>query len=213
MSATPGNGNWSQGRNRSPADLAREGDRYRADMDETLNEIEQELSPGKLLDRSMQYFRDHGGDFIREAGATVRNNPLPVLLTAAGVVWLTAAVASSHSSSGSQTQRRWRQSGGHLDEDMASFDEFADGQGYAGSSSSSGRIKSALSQGQAALSRGESQLAQLVREQPIALGAVALAAGALLGAALPITDYENRIMRSVGNDGGSTGTSEEMMDE
>jgi hypothetical protein len=205
MNATTGNGSWGQGRSRNPADLEREGNRYRANMDETLSEIEQELSPGKLLDRSVQYFRDHGGDFIREAGATVRSNPLPILLTAAGVVWLTAAVASSRS--GSQSQRRsWQ--GGHLDEDMDSFDEFADNHGYtseSSSSSSSGRIQSALS-------RGESQLAQLVREQPIALGAVALAAGALLGAALPITDYENRMMSAVGNDD-SAGNSEAMMDE
>jgi hypothetical protein len=206
MSATTGDGSWNKGRGYNAADLEREGNRYRANMDETLNEIEQELSPSKLLDRSVQYFRDHGGEFMREAGATVRSNPLPVLLTAAGVVWLTAAVASSRSNS--QSQGRWSQ-GGHLDEDMDSFDEFADGQGYAGtsssSSSSSGRIQSALS-------RGESQLEQLVREQPIALGAVALAAGALLGAALPITDYENRMMSSVGNDN-SAGNSEAMTDE
>jgi hypothetical protein len=39
-----------------------------------------------------------------------------------------------------------------------------------------------------------SDLMDLVQRQPVALGALALAAGALIGAALPITRYENRLV-------------------
>jgi hypothetical protein len=113
---------------------------------------------------------------MREAGTMIRENPIPVLLTAAGAVWLTAAMASSGSSA------RSRASGGHVDEDMDSFGDFAEGHGYAQ------RSRAVQLPRQAG-----AHLANLVREQPVALGAIALAVGALLGAALPNTDYENRL--------------------
>jgi hypothetical protein len=175
---------------RHAADLERESDEIRADMDRTLNEIERQLSPRELLDRSVEFVREHGSDFVREAGDTVRSNPVPVLLTAAGLVWLTAAVASSRS----KTSRRWRndgngsQIGSHIDEDLDSFDDFADGQGYASAEHSSAGDT---------LRQAGSRFSQLVREQPVAVGALALAAGALLGAALPMSEYESRTMGPV----------------
>lgn len=177
------------------ADLEREGDELRADMDRTLNRIERELSPDKLMDRSMEFFREHGGDFVKEAGATVRNNPVPVLLTAVGVIWLTAAVASSRSTA----RGRSHIDRSHIDEDMESFGDFAEGQDYAGDGNGERRFADRFGRtpGFGREQKGREQkshLMRLVREQPIALGAVALAAGALLGAALPMTDYENRLM-------------------
>lgn len=220
--STDNGGTWRRGRH-GASDLEREGDQLRAHMDSTLDEIERELSPQKLLDRSMEFFREHGSDFVREAGDTIRRNPMPVLLTAAGIAWLTASVASSRSSS---QQRRWEGSswegeGSHLDEDMASFDDYSAGHGYGDTSPHSASYSGSTQSG--ATSRWKeksqhlkeksqhlqhqlheksqqvgseigSQLGRLVREQPLALGALALAAGALLGAALPMTNYENRMM-------------------
>jgi hypothetical protein len=151
-------------------------------MDRTLDQIERELSPGKLLDRSKEFVREHGGDIVREAGTVVRENPIPVLLTAAGLVWLTAAMARPRAS------RSHSQGALHLDEDMESFEEFAAGHGGA----ADGTALSQPTSGQ------KSHLARLVREQPIALGALALAAGALLGAALPMTEYENGVLGARG---------------
>jgi hypothetical protein len=211
--STDNGGTWKRGGSRAN-DLEREGDQLRAEMDRTLDEIERELSPQKLLDRSMDFFREHGSDFVREAGDTIRRNPLPVLLTAAGIVWLTASVANSRSPSQQHRQRqRWsddgthldEDDGAHLDEDMGSFDEYAAGHGYGETSTHAGsasRWKEKSRHLQHRLhersrqvrSEMSSQLGGLVREQPLALGALALAAGALLGAALPMTSYENRVM-------------------
>lgn len=168
---------------RHTADLEREGDELRADMDRTLDEIERQLSPRELLDRSVEFVREHGSDLVREAGDTVRRNPVPVLLTTVGLVWLTTAVARSRS----PTSRRWRtdDDGSHIDEDMDSFEEFADGQGYASTEHSSAGET---------LRQAGSRFSDFVREQPVAVGALALAAGALLGAALPMTEYESRTM-------------------
>lgn len=195
MNATPtGNGSWNRATGGpGTAELEREGDELRANMDRTLDQIERELSPGKLLDRSTEFIRAHGGDFVREAGAIVRDNPIPVLLTAAGVVWLTAAVARPRAASHEYSRSRSYGDSPHIDEDMESFEDFAAGHGGSADGVTFSRPTW----------RQESHLARLVREQPIALGALALAAGALLGAALPMTEYENSVLGAHGQKGSS----------
>lgn len=200
--------------NRTAADLEREGEEIRADLDRTLDEIQQRFSSGELLDRSVEFLRNTGSELLREAGETVRRNPVPVLLTAAGLLWLTSSVVSSRrhpeargGARGGAGPRSSR-SGAHSRGDYSS-------QGYSAQwsrgddwdNSVHGRMRNAAhrvrskvqqrmsSSMQAAQSHtyeARSHFSNLVQEQPIALGALALAAGALLGAALPMTRYENR---------------------
>jgi hypothetical protein len=221
MNASTDKGDWAApggATNPSPADLEREGEQIRADLDRTLDEIERKLSPGELLDKSVDFLRNNGSEFIREAGETVRNNPVPVLLTAAGLVWLTASIA---------TRNRSRTSG-YDEEEFSSYrgsDDFEDyGHNDAGirgkvdetrarvSSAAHrvtdrvsgtaqdvadrvrGRVSSTMHSMQDRTQGMRSDVMDLVQRQPIALGALALAAGALIGAALPITQYENRLV-------------------
>jgi ElaB/YqjD/DUF883 family membrane-anchored ribosome-binding protein len=224
MSATTSN-------ERMASELEREGEQIRASLDRTLDEIQQRFSSGELLDRSMEFLRENGLDLLREAGETVRRNPVPVVLTAAGLVWLTASVASSRSSSrgsgdgedlshyrsqarsgdggdywagstrgssmqGSTAQEstggRMRHAAHRMRGKVASSMGGVKGQAQ----DVTGRVRSRLSSSmQSMQARGHeagSNFANMVRENPVALGALALAAGALLGAAIPMTRYENR---------------------
>jgi ElaB/YqjD/DUF883 family membrane-anchored ribosome-binding protein len=188
---------------RSAADLERRGEQIRANLDQTLDEIQRKFSSGELLDRSVEFIRDSGTELLREAADTVRRNPVPVVLTAAGLVWLVASVAKSRNDDGySGREREWRG-----DRDWRGDEERWD-------TSARGRVKNAAHQVrsrarrvqgqvserlsgsmqtvQARSSQVRSRLDDLVQEQPLALGALALAAGALIGAALPMTEYENR---------------------
>lgn len=73
---------------RIEADLAR----TRSRMDNRLNELQERLSPGQVLDDVMGYFRgSEGGDFARNLMDSVRNNPLPAALTGIGLTWLMAS--------------------------------------------------------------------------------------------------------------------------
>jgi ElaB/YqjD/DUF883 family membrane-anchored ribosome-binding protein len=228
MSATTSN-------ERRASELEREGEEIRASLDRTLDEIQQRFSSGELLDRSMEFLRNNGLDLLREAGETVRRNPVPVVLTAAGLVWLTASVASSRSTGRSGSDGRDLT---HYRSQARASDRSGDGGDYwEGSTHGSttyesttyestegrmrhaahrmrgkvassmggvkgqaqdvtGRVKSRLSSSmQSMQARGHqagSNLANMVRENPVALGALALAAGALLGAALPMTRSEKR---------------------
>jgi ElaB/YqjD/DUF883 family membrane-anchored ribosome-binding protein len=77
------------------SDLERNTDAIREDMNRTLDEIERKLSPGQLLDRSLGYLREHGSSIADAVGQTVRRNPLPAFMTAAGLVWMVSATYRS----------------------------------------------------------------------------------------------------------------------
>ena len=44
--------------------LERAADRIRADLDRTLDALERKVSPSQLLDRSLTYLREHGGEMV-----------------------------------------------------------------------------------------------------------------------------------------------------
>lgn len=204
--------------NRSAADLERQGEQIREDLDRTLDEIQRKFSPGELMDRSVEFIRETGSELLREAGETVRRNPVPVLLTAAGLIWLTASVVRSRSGSGYSDEgeelSRYR---ARSDEDYSGTGEMAEEEDWDSSTHGrvsnaahkvkskarqvKGRVTSRLSGSMQSMqdrtSQARSNFERLVQEQPLALGALALAAGALLGAALPVTQYERRYVGPV----------------
>lgn len=207
---------------RSATDLEREGEQIRADLDRTLDEIQQRLSPVELMDRSVEFLRDNGMDLLREAGETVRRNPVPILLTAAGLVWLTSSIVSSRS--GGRYQGRYDADGNDLSQYRAQSRGSYSHPGYGSRNDyeddwdesthgrvsnaahkvksttrqMKGRVQNRLSNSmdsvRSGTHRASSHFNNLVQEQPVALGAIALAAGALLGAAIPMTRYENRMV-------------------
>ena len=72
----------------SPAELEREVRESRADVERTLDAIQDRLSPGQLVDQVARYMRDNGGEFARNFGDTVRQNPVPVVLVGVGLAWM-----------------------------------------------------------------------------------------------------------------------------
>jgi hypothetical protein len=60
-----------------------------------------------------------------------------------------------------------------------------------------GKLSDSMHAVQERTGEARSNFTNLVQQQPVALGALALAAGALLGAALPMTEYENRLIGPV----------------
>lgn len=182
---------------RDPSDLEREADEIRADMDRTLDALERKFSPGQLVDRVLGYLRDHGGDVTRQVGEAVKSNPVPVVMTVAGITWLlTSTLLARRDTSGdipelgaesevggtsglrsrvhdrvTQTRQRIRESR------------------YAAAN----RMSAAMDATRAQTARVQT----IVEEHPLALGTLALAIGAIIGAAIPTTQYENRTVGRV----------------
>jgi ElaB/YqjD/DUF883 family membrane-anchored ribosome-binding protein len=194
MSATPG---FEEARDdRDPEHLQREADAIRADLDRTLNALERKLSPRQLLDRSLNYMHENGGDILQKIGATVSKHPLPLLMTSAGLLWLVAANRQSRAR-GRLGDSSYSPYQGDFDRDSQSFGDTSTTQ-----STRTRRVANQLKQrASQTLDRTRARTANLgrglqdvVQEQPLVAGAIALAVGAIVGAAVPASQYERDLL-------------------
>lgn len=112
---------------KSPQQLEREIDATRAELLATLEELEHRLSPADLLNQFMGQARRHGGEFGGNLAQSLKDNPLPALLTSVGIAWMMAASNGRHHNggaamSGARMRRhgngRMRQAGKRIRERM-----------------------------------------------------------------------------------------------
>lgn len=165
-----------------PEQLERRADQIRADMDQTLDALERKLAPSQLIDKSLAYLRDHAGDAARSVGETVRRNPLPVLVALAGIGWLVAA----------SVRRR--------DPVRETFDDtFGDESPYADARPAGlrSRFQDRVAAARAQTRRARHQVVSTVEDRPLLFGGLAVAIGALIGAVIPSTEYEDKIVGQV----------------
>jgi cell division septum initiation protein DivIVA len=74
---------------KSADEVQREVQQSRAEVEEAIEAIQERLSPGQLFDQAVDYMRGSGGnEFLRNLGATVRDNPVPIVLMSTGLAWL-----------------------------------------------------------------------------------------------------------------------------
>jgi hypothetical protein len=77
---------------KSAEEVQQEVRQSRAALEDTLDEIQRRLSPGQMFDQAVDYLRGSGGnEFLRNFGAAVRDNPVPVVLMGTGLAWLMMA--------------------------------------------------------------------------------------------------------------------------
>jgi hypothetical protein len=177
------------GSSRDPEQLERTADSIRADLDATLDALERKLSPSQLLDRSLDYLRDHGGDLAVAVGDSVRRNPVPILVTVAGLGWLIATAVRSRAS---------------IDVtpiDDTEIDDTLDDEFAESSSADPPTVRSRFHD-RVAAARARTRQAQYravstVEERPLLFGGLAVALGALLGAIIPRTEYEDKFVGQV----------------
>lgn len=98
MTNAPDNGHMPTARDGKAA-LRNDIEHVRRDIEERLLALENELSPGQILDRAMTGLREsRATDFTSNLGRTVSEHPLPVLLTTVGIGWLIASERSGRRS-------------------------------------------------------------------------------------------------------------------
>ncbi len=194
---------------RDPEAIARAIDETRSEVDETLDALQARLSPGQILDRAMELVRANGGQFAGNLGRTVRDNPWPVILTGVGLAWMMAATRSAApaarpSGRGGVGERvgaaAERMTGAASDAISESRNRVAAAAEYASTAAShtAERVSDGLANA-TSLVRDQGQrmsegLSGLLRDQPLVVGAVGIAVGALLGYLLPATEAENRLL-------------------
>lgn len=210
--------NFSEDAEKDPDELEREIEAERAHINETLRALEQRFSPGQILDQVLRYTRSNGGDFSRNLVDTVKTNPVPTLLTATGLMWMIYGERHPHSGDGF-----WRDSdnpsrasygvdpayqsasgGDAYDQENARGSSLASRikQGVGRLSGSARQTSDRTSQRAQHAKEGARQQAQrasqgfehMLRDQPLALGAIGVALGALIGASVPRSQREDELL-------------------
>jgi hypothetical protein len=67
--------------------LEEQAEHNRAQIANTLEELNRRLTPGQLVDQVLGYMKDGGDEFLSNFGRQVTNNPLPITLIGAGLAW------------------------------------------------------------------------------------------------------------------------------
>ncbi len=176
-----------------PEQLERSAEQIRADLDRTLDALERKLSPSQLLDRSLAYLRDHGGELAIAVGDSVRRNPVPILVTVAGLGWLIATAVRSRAPI-DVTPLDDSQIDDTIDE---TIDDDLDDSAYAEPHSLRSKLHDRVTAARARTRRAQYQAVSAVEERPFLFGGLAVAVGALLGAIVPSTEYEDKFVGQV----------------
>lgn len=164
---------------RDPATLEHEADAQRQKVEMLIGALEGKLSPGELVNRAFGASKDGGKEFATNLSHTVRANPLPTLLTAGGMLWLYA-----------QRDRPIERGTYDMASDGDSMGDKLSGK-WDGTKDKAGSAKDFTKRKAHDAKVG---FEHMLEDNPVALGALGVAAGALLGASLPSTESEDRWM-------------------
>lgn len=196
---------------KDPAELEREIDQKRAEIGDIVHALESKLSPGELIDTALGYVKGGGGEFFSNLSNTVKANPVPTVLTSIGLLWMMAGqnrqphsnvtTTSYGASTGPSMGEKLSAKAAGVKQQGASIKDKASQMSHNVSeslgnararASDSGRHASERLRGGADRARGGFN--QLLQEQPLALGAIGIALGALLAASVPPTRREDEML-------------------
>jgi len=203
-----------------PEQIEDEIEHTRAEVSATIDAIQSKLTPGQLMDQTMSYLRTSlPADFGSNLSRSVRENPIPVALLGIGLAWLMMGGqqnsrmrryaqdydADTGLDEGAGTTERLRTTasaaGDRIRERTAEMSERARGamnsmRDRASATAESARVRlgDITQRSREGYDRARGSVNHMIEEQPLVLGAVGLAVGAVLGASLPRTRPEDEWM-------------------
>ncbi len=186
---------------KDPEDLAREVDGIREDLEGTVDELMQQFSPSELLNRGISLFQSKGNyDFIRNLSSQVENNPIPTVLAGVSLVWLMSASKQPPVHRGeSFTDKIGKKAGATRETGHRMTAGASDAMHRVGDAS-----RHTAESARSGLRNAREGYSQMLSEQPLLVGVLAVAAGTALGALLPRTSAEDRMMGEMSDQGVDT---------
>lgn len=154
---------FNLGGDRDPAEIERDLDAARDDLRATLEALEKRFSMDRIVEMTLGRVKAGGGRFAGNLGDAIADNPVAIVLASAGLGWMMLDRRR-----GSMARARDSMSGAR------------DSMGEAAATA-----RESIEQAHVSFDR-------MLEEQPLVLGAIGLAAGALVGALLPASETENR---------------------
>jgi len=204
---------------RRPEQIESEIEHTRAEVSATIDAIQSKLTPGQLMDQTLGYLRTSlPADFGSNLSRSVRENPVPVALLGIGLAWLmmggqqngrmrryardrdydydtvderaSDSLGARAAETGDRIRQRSaemsaraREAVGHVRERMEATTDSARAQ-----------LSDLGQRSRAGYERARGNVNHVIEEQPLVVGAVGLAVGAMLGASLPRTRHEDEWM-------------------
>lgn len=172
---------------KSPQEIEAQINHTRAELSETLDAISRKLSPGELVDQALGYLRGPN-EFVSHLGESVKRNPVPVALVGIGLSWL--MVSGREGSMPQAGGQRAETSGPSLGERMAQVGDRVQ-SGTEQVRTQVGAMSERLHEHSA---RAQQGMQNLWQEQPLVVGMLGLALGAVVGALLPSSRREDELM-------------------
>lgn len=160
----------------------------RRNIDDNLERIQRKLSPGDFVDDVIDFARTNGGAVAGSVGRTVRDNPVPVAMIGAGVLWLALSSRNRsgdvEESQGDSLPKRATAAGAAAGKVRGKAGEVGEEVRHkAGELSREARDQAV---------RAKETSGEFVREHPLLVAAAGLALGAAVATALPRSKREDR---------------------
>jgi ElaB/YqjD/DUF883 family membrane-anchored ribosome-binding protein len=209
---------------RSPEEIRAEIERTRSEMSNTINSIQEKLSPENLKDQAQEIVRDatigrveqmtdQATQKVRSAGdtimETIRQNPIPAVMVGIGLSWLVTASMTNGSRQtynnyqsrygtnqtyGRQTQSKVQEIAGDVQDKAGQLVDDARNQVQNLSEEARERADEMAMRLQEQKEMAADRFTQILNDRPLAVAAAAFAVGAAIGLSLPETYRENQWM-------------------
>jgi hypothetical protein len=199
--------------NRTSADVEREVEASRSDLDRNVEALKDKMTPGQIFDEASRAMGGAGQQVLSKLVDQIKENPMPLAVMGLGLAWLMAGNRSSnrHYDGRYDEHRSFAQSGGEGMRDRMHV------MGDKASDALSGAKERVTEMGSAVTDRGRQALhrvgdaagsmadrtaeygsqakraiGNVMETEPLIIGAVGLVVGAAIGASLPRTEMEDR---------------------
>jgi hypothetical protein len=192
------------------AEIRADIEETRAEMGGTLTELGDRLDPGNLMNQAKENVREATIGRVAETAKgvsdmvmdTIKRNPVPAALAGAGLALLWANRSSGHDADGREQHGYARYDVGRQESSNGPGIGDRIGQGVEGVGDAVGGAATQVGEtvGQVGQTAGQAagqvgtQLDRFMQASPLAMGAVALGAGAVIGALVPETPQEREML-------------------
>jgi hypothetical protein len=195
----------SQQNPENPQEIAEDIARTRAEMGETVDAIEERLSPQRLKEEAKHTMREqtvgraeqaiHSGEqTVKQTGQTatetIKQHPIPAAMVGIGLGWLVMEARRS-SSSQQQGQPTMSQAQAKAGQFASQVEHGAQHMGQQATQQAQHMGQQVTQQAQQMSQQAKGRVQGMLQQNPLGLGALAFGAGAAVGAVLPGTHQED----------------------
>ena len=172
-------------------------ERTREDMSETIDAIQEKVSPQNIKEQAKGQAKGKAKGMSSTFMETIKQNPWPAAVAGIGLGWLfmsgrkQSSSGQPHYQEGEPYAYRYPPSSQPPPHEQRGSSSSSASQVLSGAESRAGQV---TSQTQHQAERAKGTLERMLHENPLAVGALAVGAGAAVGLAIPETSSEDRLM-------------------